>query len=201
MREDTKVGFFFKDENGRTVFAGGPGSGAGGTSKGAITFATVEEADAYAMKNLGGSNLHNLSEDQTAALSYYVGNGYIPINKALRKDKVKGEIEELVNQIDMAIDSSGYVKESFVVKRTYDMGFFNDKPVGHVFEDRGFVSTSIDPNYGHSFGVTVIIPKYARALYVKPIGMDEESEVLLGRGARYEVLQNDINGKVVRMIP
>lgn len=167
----------------------------GGSAPNFRSFSSATEANIYALENLSPKT--PLTEDEENAIYQYVGTEFIGINGGLRKS---GEETEVVLALDSAIDKAGYIQEPITVVRSFGVTFFKDKQVGDVFEDKGFTSTSIDPNYGGKFSAKILVPKYARGLYVKPYGMEEEYEVLFARNSRFEIIQKDAKGIVLRML-
>ena len=198
--------------------AGIPGHQGGSAPRGGSgfqTFPNAEKAESYAMENLGG-NVGTTAVNKKVVDNYRVYG--MAINSALRKDKplydpiyqadrtnqnTLDRLDELMN-LPEAIVSKGVTVQRGFGDITPGPGlprvkFFADKAVGDVFQDKGFVSTSVDPDFRWQKGtmVTIRVPPGARGLYIGR----KEKEFLLNRGTSFRVVQNDTNGIILEVIP
>lgn len=176
------------------------------------TFRNAKEADEWATTNAGGAYLVSLPVNQQKSIADYTKAGYYGLNAMLRNnskfdpDRVvdKAKVMMDLKNIDAAMaGNNAIMQEKFTVFRGWGDGFFDDKPVGSVFQDKGFVSTSIDPNH-EWYGAPVAeirVPRGARGLYIRSLGLKDEYEFLLNRGQNYKVVKNDSSGIIVEMIP
>lgn len=149
-----------------------------------------------------------LSEKVLNDIYAYTGEEYSEINKGLRQGKLgtkggflggllggKSPLEERVRGMDAAMEKS-VVTEPFVSFRGMflqgDMlqKFLNAAP-GDVLEDKGFVSTSTNPDKAFSGNIRleITVPKGARAFSVQSISRyKDEDEIILDRGGSFKVV-------------
>lgn len=113
--------------------------------------------------------------------------------------------DEYIDELTSAM-AKAETKKNMKTYRGLSSGYFNeikDKlKVGDTLEDKGFVSTSTDEDVCSRFGtwvMEVLIPKGSRATSVKHLsGVDDEDEVLLDAGSKFEVAE--INHEKKRLV-
>ncbi|MGI9459617.1 MAG: ADP-ribosyltransferase [Pirellulales bacterium] len=149
-----------------------------------------------------------LNRAETAALKRYTGSWYDNANRSLRT--ARGSRRALNNamsddgivtlrHMDEAFDSHGPIGENITVHRgtsvlADQLGNIIDDPptqlVGGVFQDHGFVSTSVGGRaaFGGKFALELDIPAEVRGIYVKKISnFSRENEMILERGLNFIV--------------
>jgi DNA topoisomerase I len=189
-------------------FAGGKASGSWKSLKGKKSSEAVEKHDTM-WKASGGSKIKT---PQVAALRDYTFPGfYSPLNKFLRTGKFPAKVDQhtatdlidTINRMDLAFNAAKLAKNTLTY-RAVKPNVFDQivKQVGGEFVDKGFVSTTADKGYAKLFAQTtlstaadtilpVVIRAGAKALPLAAIADDPgEQEVLLDRGARFQVKQS-----------
>lgn len=167
-----------------------------------------------------------LSEEYVEAVSSYVDSGYRVINYGLREPNepgaaLNGRAAAQVTALDAAIENAVSLHESVIVYRGVVAGF--NLREGDVFEDRGFLSTSVSEKLGKIFGDTVFeieappgtkflpvasyLKSAARAEVVGRGGVRsldraidfamDEAELLFARGTKMRIksVQTSLDGK------
>ena len=165
---------------------------------------------------VGGSS-RNTTISEEEALEYYQGLGYFELNYFLRYgDFPKGtslnyhlDIEtalEMAESIDNSIKKGPILtRELFVYRgRSVNPGHF----IGQEFEDKGFVSTSLDAKIATEFRAypgdaapaensilyRIKLPRGFQCLLLKGGEVGDQKEVLLPRKTKFVVrnIQNDV---------
>lgn len=155
------------------------------------------------------SHADSLPSNQRQAVVDYTDHGYMPMNEHLRTGRsATEEIRRNVELVDSAIDSAPRVPEPVTVSRAVGADIFGltantdiTSIIGRSFEDRGFMSTALQTNLTHKpdrneVELRLDIPSGTRALYVSSrndgnylsVYGTEENELLIGRGAQYEII-------------
>lgn len=189
--------------SGRPGVAGGSGGGAGGGfAAGARRFEDGEVADAKLSSEFREWE-GNITASQRYAIRRYTGTYYEEINNKLRFDIDPEEegTRDLINNdipnIDAALKASPGLAEDTVVYRGVA---YNPKlNVGDTIMDKGFMSTSADPEIAEGFATQfegdeevavfeINCAKGLRAAYVSNVGSNSvESEVLLARNTELSI--------------
>jgi hypothetical protein len=154
-----------------------------------------------------------LTNEEMSVLNDYKVSGYIKINKLLRQtgeypEEIKKEIETKIKKIDSAMQKASTSSE-VTAYRVVSNSHTKNLNEGDIFEDKGFVSTSVDKRilkaaFDESMSsITIFVPKGTKALPLKgsSFSHSEESELLLNRGTKFKVLKksgNDIEVEVVK---
>ena len=149
-----------------------------------------------------------LSRSEKAALERYTGSWFQDANKSLRVSR--GNRKALNNamgdsgmttlrHMDEAFDSHGPIGENITVLRGTDKlsdqfgNIIDDPPtqlIGGVFQDHGFVSTSVGDSaaFGGKYRLELDIPAEVRGIYVKKLSsFSRENEMILERGLNFVV--------------
>lgn len=175
---------------------------------------THEEAQKF-LDNVGDGKL---SATEQAAIFRYQGGTYIDINEYARTNKLdpgsvlstKKEAKETLAAIDSAI-AKGTTPEDVVVFRGFRPegaaqrdGITGTVEVGQTITDKGYTSTSMSKDTASEFGSVLLeieVPKGTNAAFVPADGGMQESELLLGRGASFKVLEvREENGKKIARV-
>jgi SPP1 gp7 family putative phage head morphogenesis protein len=168
--------------------------------------------------------LDKLRPDEQEAVTMYTGNDYKLINKTLRgqelptsarNEQSKARVEQYINNIKRALDKASTKKDIVVTRGVEDDAIASlyqipqtelkqtgdtDPLVGAVIHERGFLSTTINPEERFE-GIRLVIkvPKSARAAYVRPISqVKSEQEILIQAGANFvtEAVDRMPNGSI-----
>lgn len=193
-----------------------------------------EIASKYASKTcdnlFGKAHWDSLSEAERSSLREYTGEAFRDINGYLRGHSVYGKYyETLFEGHESTLEhctsalSRSRLNEDLVTYRAiagYDgvlskmfpnIDFNNAESVqsliGSTFIDKGFYSTSVDPDVDlGDFGdikITTICPKGTKALYAGPFSKKpEEKELILQRGTEFEIksLKTNAVGAITDMV-
>jgi hypothetical protein len=136
------------------------------------------------------------NEAQFAAIDDYTANGYRDTNNVLRTGDTP-QFSDTLDQIqglDAALAAAPKVKADTVVYRGMNAKRLESLKVGDVYQDKGFVSTSVD--FGASFAdhssakMTIVLPKDSKAgAYVERLSSNSrELEWIMPRGSMFEIL-------------
>jgi hypothetical protein len=153
---------------------------------------------------------NNMSQEENKALVWYQGNGYQTINKHLRTGAAKGQMtDQNIANLDKAIDKTSLSKDTILYRGTAfsaystQLGDDPSKWVGKTFEDKGYMSTTVDFNQSFS-GVKAVIraPKGTKGGFLGnlPGGThNNELEILMARGTKMAItgVQYNPTGKWV----
>jgi hypothetical protein len=194
-------GFFFKDENGRIVFADGPGGGGGGGASAGITVfhgTTVEAATA--IREMGFAETETRYPHENVDLGYfftyskneaaiYAGEGgeVLTAQVVLRNPKMtdswyslKDEIREQTRSIHGYLTRAKDIQE-YLKTQGYDgIIFSNDLETTIRQENRSWVvafdNTSIQSVKASDEVMTVYLPYPSKSEGQKQLGYDERQE-------------------------
>jgi hypothetical protein len=136
-----------------------------------------------------------------STVDYYVGEGALHINGMLRRPR-KGEgwprIERMIGEMDSAFDKYGVqLSQDATVHRGMTLGSMKEVRKafreGRVVTDKGFVSTSVDPDQARRFArstpkvvgvrLEIKLPKGTTIL----AGREDEQELILRRNSQFRV--------------
>lgn len=137
------------------------------------------------------------------ALTHYTSSAYVDINSHLRGG---GKPTEVMNEMDEAFDKGPRVPAKTIVKRNiYGDKLFNELSEGTVFQDDGYVSTTIDKHnsvVSAGYQLEIRVPKGAKGLYLAQIShYGSEQELLLPRGSQFKVIKKHRNRAILELIP
>lgn len=150
-----------------------------------------------------------LTADQMAAIGDYTSTGHRNLNEQLRNgDSLKDYTKSLAKDLDAALAKGSTPRDMTVFRSAGRTAYtqVKDLPLGAVFDDLGYGSSSIDRDLG--FGgvdgrlqMTIQIPQGAPGAYVDHISSNggSEKEFLIPRGARYQILSTDFSGVTPQM--
>lgn len=113
-----------------------------------------------------------------------------------------GELTQQISDLDDALDDS-YVKQSMILYRKVgSQAFPSDIEPGDVYQDKGFISTSIDKNHwAGAWRFDIAVPAGANAAWVDPISDNKgEKEVILPRGSKFAVRSVDASSRIIGMV-
>lgn len=184
------------------------GSEAIETSFDAKQFKDAAAADAWARKEFNSWG-KDLTQGELEALSDYQNTGFEGINSGLRSGNVSAEHGQTIFAIDSAL-RRGTLPADVEVYRGMSLESPAARAVaqswkpGSTFEEKGFMSTSLDKNMAHNqfiegdgpkARITVRARKGTHAGYMNAATNDEimagEQEMLLPRGTKYRIISNE----------
>jgi hypothetical protein len=135
---------------------------------------------------------NDLSQDELRAVGRYTGSEYRSINGALRADSGTTSTQTYIENLDRVFRP---VPEDTVVYRNVSKNAFagfdlDETMIGKVYNDKAFMSTSINGAFGDSREIRMVInlPAGSNARYVDPISsVKGEKEVILPRNSKFMV--------------
>ena len=149
---------------------------------------------------------------KAAVNAYQTATGYT-INEALRDPQISEEqVQPFIDGLDNAIKEATPITEDMTVYRGIKgngLDFFEALKSGDVFQDKGFVSTTLDPKTVTKFSIQggmyqgivmrMQIPSGSKGLFPMSVtGMGQassrEAEFILPRDSKFKILSNE--GKV-----
>jgi hypothetical protein len=160
-----------------------------GDLKNATEMSSFEAAKSYESWH------NNMSPDENKALVWYQGNGYKTINGHLRSGAAKGQMtDQNIANLDKAIAKTSLPKDTILYRGTAfsaysaQLGDDPSKWVGKTFEDKGYMSTTVD--FAQSFsGVKAVVraPKGTKGGFLGNLpggSHNNEQEILMARGTK-----------------
>ena len=159
---------------------------------------------------------NRLTRDDITAISDYTGTYYSSLNNWLRRDRMSTSSRyysprdsvRIRDGLDRSLDTPGGTPEDIVVTRNSKVRW-NDPmqqlQPGDVFEDAGYMSSSLEPNWGSfesstspgatlSYKLIVKVPKGSRGMYINPFSnFASEEEFLFPRNSRLLVVNVEDN--------
>lgn len=166
------------------------------------------------VKQYGQNWTDSLSREERAALRAYTGSSYASINAYYRgktKDFDSEDSRNCAAHICSAMAKSTIPCDCVVYRGMGNSALGNlahlsdEELMGQIYRDKGFMSTSINPEdaFGGAVRLEIEVPKGTRGGYVGYVSEHghTESEVLLDRGQvmRFTNIRRDENGvRVIR---
>lgn len=190
-----------KDEKGRWTE-----KGLGGLSSG-------KPLDALSTKLAQGGGVpssSDLDDKQQKAVYDYTGGRFRDVNEALRTPDTArpySDTQDIIDRLDSAFADTPPLDGRVTVQRRVrsPQAMFGEvgSRKGDTFVDNGFVSTTSgqpDPFFGEA-KVRIRVPKGGKILDVKASSNNpRENELLLPRGTRFKVVDDDVDGRGNRTI-
>jgi hypothetical protein len=154
--------------------------------------------------------------EYASSVSIYQEKYGTVINEALRDPLIStGQVEKQISDLDKVLDSAPPLKEQIIAYRGINglgLEFFESLKVGDVFQDKGYVSTTLNPktagtfansdlsSYAQGMVLQFHLPKGTKGLFPTPfLGIGtlsfSELEFLLPRDTKFKVTQ--IRGKIM----
>jgi hypothetical protein len=174
-------------------------------------FPSREAQESYLLDNILSQRIEGFTgrEFYSAVEKYQTLLGY-NMNEALRDPQIStDQLAYEIAGLDGAIESAPPLKSDTTVYRGIKgngLDFFEGLKKGDVFEDKGFVSTTLDTNVATKFAVQgnmyqgivlrMTLPKGTKGLYPTSVtGLtnlsSREAEFLLPRDSKFKVLNNE----------
>ena len=160
--------------------------------------------------------LETIDKDELRGVKTYTGSAYKDINNYLRGlGKNVGTYEkEQIKFCESALKKASLPEET-IVRRGASYNMLEElgidyskenkqKVIGGIVQDKGFFSTSPDPNGGFDSSIEYIvkIPKGSQAMYIDKISKHEgEKELLVNKGGKFiiEDVEYSSRGKVKKI--
>jgi hypothetical protein len=191
-------------------------------------FATMKERDDYFAELLLSQRKEGFTEENypqfVGAIREYESRLGYDLNEALRDPLIsKSRYQNTIDSLDKAIETAPPLSEEVIAYRGIKgngLNFFETLKVGDVFEDKGYVSTTVDAGVAQQFGTSgsmyqglamrMRLPAGSKGIFpsgYKDPGREDweknadEAEFLLPRGSKFKVTA--IRGKVwdVELVP
>lgn len=177
-------------------------------------FASPEEHEKYLLDNILSQRLAGFTgrEFHSSVSLYQSMTGYT-VNEALRDPQISEDgVAGLIKDMDSAIEAAPPLASETTVYRGIKgngLDFFEALKAGDVFQDKGFVSTTLDTDVARRFSVQgdmyqgivmrMKLPAGTKGLYPTSVtGLSSmssrEAEFVLPRDSKFKVLNNQ--GKV-----
>jgi hypothetical protein len=192
-------------------------SGVGKSKKGALDTASKAKAAVKNFKPLPfGGNSHiieseankqwsTLSPDTQEHIKSYTGSAYKSINSGLRNPPPTGYAKTQADNMDRAFKQVSTPHDYTVFRGSSTNSVGRIPPVGGVYEDSGFSSTSFNRGTAGKFKntakknkyvVEIDVPKGSKGIYVGSKSKHKpEKELLLDRGAKVRIVSKKlVNG-------
>jgi ADP-ribosyltransferase exoenzyme len=136
-----------------------------------------------------------LPEPHKGVVWDYSANGFVEINQNLRglpEGPIQPEIQEKIRLLDEVLATKPIPEDIVVYRKTWpkDLDVDLRDPVGEILEERGYMSTSLgEALQDHrTVELRLRVPAGTPGAYIGSLSAHSyESEVLLGRGLRYEI--------------
>lgn len=173
-----------------------------------VTFTSRKDSGLAAMmaKDTHGKWAEKLTKEQKNSIDVYTGESYKGINKQLRSGVLGEYNSKITASMDSAIDSAPPFPYRAKMYRGVGPGLIDKLNEGDVFEDKAFVSTSINKSAADEFAddsmIEIIIPKGTKAISVDAIKEGTayyitENEYILSRNSKFRVIKKkrDKSGK------
>ncbi len=146
-----------------------------------------------------------LGAGETNALLSYSGVGYTSINQGLRDSKGT-KVTARIAKMDDAFAKAPALEQDIVVARGTSSGGgrWAKLKTGDVFQDHGFVSTSV--NSGKAFSgstqIKIRVPKGSKGIFMNELLSEHsnEREYLLPRSSKFRITGVEVNNAGVRNI-
>lgn len=191
-------------------------------------FSTAKERDDYFAQLLSSQRKEGFTEENypqfVGAIREYESRLGYDLNEALRDPLIsKSRYQNTIDSLDKAIETAPPLSEEVIAYRGIKgngLNFFETLKVGDVFEDKGYVSTTVDAGVAQQFGssgsmyqglaMRIKLPAGSKGIFpsgYKALGRDDwernadEAEFLLPRGSKFKVIAK--RGKVwdVELVP
>jgi hypothetical protein len=194
--------------------AGRPGEQGGSTSENesssGLTFSSDVQTNTKAYDAFLAKATESYDFREHIAVSNYTGSGYRQINMALRRDLPLSNLSDIDRQDLAALDQIAqrtYLADDITV---YRGGYTGVPDVGSTLRDKGFVSTSFDPEVTITRSVLAGAAEMKDALLWKinvPRGSHVilplrggEHEVILPRGSKFQVTKVEGSTVYARLV-
>lgn len=180
------------------------GGGGGGGAGGDVSEKPVEIDQQYAVKDPSKwENTHysdwqsKLSTVEIDAIRKYTGSDYIEINSHLRSNvPIDSAVQSHIPHLDTALNKAPRTPEVIHVARTIDAKLVQDLnlQVGGVFQDRGYMSTTMQKSGMPGALISIKIPAGSKGAPISNISVYKaEAEFLLPRNSRLKITRMGVD--------
>ena len=145
--------------------------------------------------------VQGLSKSEKSSLRAYTGDDFFDINHDLRAGQaLPGNLGKISRNMDSALERTSIPEDIVVYRGQKSAGMMEqsvDDPqqaVGHVYEDKGYVSTGLEAGTGtaSNFRFELEIPKGSQGALVSPFSQHAaEYELILPRNSKFEITYVD----------
>ena len=139
-----------------------------------------------------------ISPEERDSIEVYTGSAYEDMNQYLRGQRSSTYYADEIKQATAALKKAS-LPEEVIVRRGSDYNMLTelgidiseankDKVIGALVTDKGFMSTSPDPDggFGGHIEYVIKVPKGSQAMYIDTISVNRgEEELLINRGGKY----------------
>ena len=159
-------------------------------------FNPVSESEAEAgLSEVAQEWQKELSTDQIEAINYYTGPGYGQMNKYLRDGaSISKDLLQTIKDAEAGL-MKAIAPFDFLAYRCVPAKIMQEYAGSQFFQDKGFSSTSIEPQSGFGdFQIDIQVRKGAPGGYVGAgiSDFDNEKEFLIPPGAVFKILELDL---------
>ena len=168
---------------------------------------SVQSNNLSTMENWTNNWLSTITPTERSAVRTYTSNAYSDMNNYLRGLQSSTSYTDEIKACQSALSKASLPQETIVRRGSgynmlRDIGLGNitesdkSKAIGAIVEDKGFVSTSPNPNGGFSGSIEYVIrvPQGSQAMYVAPIShYKSEKELLINCGGKYMIEDIEFN--------
>lgn len=142
---------------------------------------------------------------ENSALNAYKGSEYVAINQKLRFDHNMGSVQHHINALDSYLSKAEIPEDCTLwrnVNNDYAKILQSMAMEGMKFTDKGFISTSTDPNFHLHSGLKmkINVKKGTKGAAIRPSGTsDGENEVVLQRGSALVIKKLDFANNIMEV--
>jgi polyhydroxyalkanoate synthesis regulator phasin len=158
----------------------------------------------------------NRNNDMVIAFARYTGKGYKEINAVLRESSYLSQMDDVdillakekAEKISSALEKAK-LKKDLIVNRWVKSDFIKDFSENSIFQDNGFVSTSIGEDLflekeSANIKLNIFLPKNSKAAFLSGniSSKPNEFEVLIQKNSKFKVLKIDkenIDGNEIKI--
>lgn len=161
----------------------------------------------------------NRDKDLVLAYAKYTGKGYKEINAVLRKSSYLSQMDKIdiqlasekAEKIYLSLNKAKLNKD-IVVNRFVKSDFLSNVKEGGIFQDKGFISTSLGDDLFLEKGATnikleILLPKNSKAAFLsgEVSSKPQELEILIQKNSQFKILKiknkkiNNVNTRIYQM--
>lgn len=156
--------------------------------------------------------IDGLTEKEKHAIRKYTYNSgdekpnrfFERLNAMLRGDVSQDKkLLEYAETISEALKKNK-MKQDIICYRNMEFDPYEKYPVGKIFTDRQFISTSVTPKaaLAKRFKITILVPKGSRCAYIENISKyPKQRELLLDKDCRMRILSKQKDSVLLEVIP
>lgn len=144
-----------------------------------------------------------------SVLTSYTNESYAPMNALLRGTVYESYYEDeksakaKISRLDKVFEEAPTVPSNLVAYREMSSGIIDKLKPGDIFQDKGFVSTTIkkDLGFGGDTKLEIRVPKGTKGIYIAPLSyFEDEQELLLNRNTKFKIIEKTGNKVIVEVV-